>query len=183
MNKLFFILIPFALFWCCGEELRVQEIPDQANSSNENIHAMEKDFPVLAALPPGWEFSYFTEMGMMHVLSPTDSLDNFREMVNIVVGGTRGNDLDSFFDGNLKMLQVIFEELNQTEKPDYQTINGVEFKKVRYNYLVDGLPLTAQLFVTIQDSTSFIINCSALQNTFDTYAQDFEKIVNSVVIK
>lgn len=158
-----------------------EETQNTENLLNKHIFRSET-FPISLNFPNKWEIMHDTNLSMIHVLSPTDPKDNFQEMVNIVVGGTNGKDLDTFFEGNLAMISGMFEELEQTEEPSYQTINAVQFKKVRYNYLFEGLPLTAQLYVTIQGENSYIINCSALQNTFDDYQEEFVSIVHSIVL-
>lgn len=186
MKHTILILLTFAVLFSCGEETEVKETKNSIDKSipeSAIIPENNNSFPVEIDLPLGWELANDDQLQVLHVLSPTDELDEFQEMVNIVVGTTSGKELDEFFDLNLKMIQGMFDELNQTEKPSYETINGIKFKKVRYNYLFAGLPLTAQLYVTIKDDESFIINCSALQNTFDDYAQEFDEIVNSLEIK
>lgn len=181
-----FILIVVSLVSCENETSMEKTSQEPTNISSEN--QMNKNmfvsefFPVSLSFPDKWEIMNDTNLNMIHVLSPTSVEDFFQEMVNIVVGGTNSKDLDTFFEGNLKMIQGMFEELEQTEEPNYQEINGVRFKKVRYNYLFEGLPLTAQLYVTINGDNSFIINCSALQNTFDQYQEEFTSIVNSLTI-
>ncbi len=171
----------------CGnqikEEKNSKEIVESSskNQRSKNIFSSSY-FPISLSVPNNWEIMNDTNLNMIHVLSPTSDQDFFQEMVNIVVGGTNGKDLDTFFEGNLNMIQGMFEELDQTEEPNYQEINGVQFKKVRYNYLFEGLPLTAQLYVTIKGDNSFIINCSALQNTFDSFEEEFMSIINSIAI-
>jgi len=182
MKKIFpFVLIVLVLVSCENETNSEPINVSSENQLNKNMFVSEF-FPVSLSFPAKWEIMTDTNLNMIHVLSPTSDEDFFQEMVNIVVGGTNGKDLDTFFDGNLKMIQGMFEELEQTEEPNYKEINGVQFKKVRYNYLFEGLPLTAQLYVTTKGSKSFIINCSALQNTFDEYQEEFVSIINSLTL-
>lgn len=191
MKKLLSFLTAILFLAACEPENSTQTVTENPekevmspseNQLNKNFFKSET-FPISFNFPPNWEIMEDTNMSMIHVISPTNETDNFQEMVNIVIGGTRGKDLDAFFDGNLYMIQNMFAELNQTEEQSYQTINEVKFKKVRYNYLIEGLPLTAQLYVTIQNNTSYIINCSALQNTFDEYQEEFTSIMNSLAIR
>ena len=187
MNKLLTFTLLLLILGSCKNEnsvIQIEETTAPANSENLlNKNMFFSDFfPISLSFPKNWEIMNDTTLNMIHVLSPTNENDFFQEMVNIVVGGTNGKDLDTFFEGNLKMIQGMFEELQQTEEPNYQEINGVQFKKVRYNYLFEGLPLTAQLYVTIKGENSFIINCSALQSTFDTYQQEFTSIIHSLTI-
>ena len=176
-----------AVLISCGnkieEEKKIKETIESRSENQMNKNLFSSDyFPVSFSFPSNWEIMNDTTLNMVHVLSPTSDQDFFQEMVNIVVGGTNGKDLDAFFEGNLRMIQGMFEELEQTEEPNYQEINGVQFKKVRYNYLFEGLPLTAQLYVTIKADNSFIINCSALQNTFDSFEEEFISIIHSIAI-
>ena len=187
MKHTILLLISFGfLFSCSRDNKEKKEISSvQTESSDHNLNKnifVSEWFPVSIVFPQGWEAIEDTNLSMIYIMSPTTKNDNFQEMVNIVVGGTNGKELDSFFDGNLNMIRGMFEELVQTQKPSYQTINGIKFKKVRYNYLIEGLPLTAHLYVTIKDDLSYIINCSALQNTFDEFEKEFSKIVNSFLI-
>ena len=186
MKQTILILLTFTLLFSCGDVTNTEKTAKLIDKSTPEAVVIPEEinsFPVEIDLPLGWELAKDEQLKVLHILSPTDELDEFQEMVNIVVGATSDRELDEFFELNLKMIQGMFEELNQTEKPSYETINGVKYKKVRYNYLFAGLPLTAQLYVTIKDDKSFIVNCSALQNTFDDYAKEFENIVNSLEIK
>ncbi len=187
MKKILYIFLSVFLVLSCEENKETEktikpvQTENSDNAMNQQVFVSEW-FPVSVSFPKGWEAVEDTTLSMIYIMTPTDESDNFQEMVNIVVGGTNGKELDAFFDGNLKMIQGMFEELNQTEQPSYQIINGVKFKKVRYNYLIEGLPLTAQLYVTIKDDLSYIINCSALQNTFDEFEEGFSSIVSSFSI-
>jgi len=186
MKQTILILLTFTLLLSCGNETEGNETIKKVEATTPELAVVLEEnnlFPVEIDLPLGWELAKDEQLRVLHILSPTNEQDEFQEMVNIVVGTTSDKELDEFFDLNLKVIQGMFEELNQTEKPSYQTINEIKYKKVRYNYLFAGLPLTAQLYVTIKDDKSFIINCSALQNTFDEYAKEFDEIVNSLEIK
>ncbi len=186
MKKTILILLTLSILYSCGDKTEVKDNTNQLDRQIPEAVVIPEEnnsFPVDLDLPVGWEVAKDEQLRVLHILSPTNEMDEFQEMVNIVVGTTSDKELDEFFDLNLKMIEGMFEELNQTEKPSYETINGIKYKKVRYNYLFAGLPLTAQLYVTIKDDKSFIVNCSALQNTFDDYAKEFEEIVNSLEIK
>ncbi|MGB1039440.1 MAG: PsbP-related protein [Flavobacteriales bacterium] len=152
------------------------------NRLNKNVYQSDS-LGIKFNYPENWNVAEGTFIGILNVESPKSSETDFQEIVSIVVGGTSDKGLDEFFDDNLAFIQGMFVDLDQTEEPENIVINSNTFKKVRYNYLADGFPLTAQLFVTIKEGNSYIINCSALQNTFDTYAEEFTSIVNSIIIQ
>jgi len=191
MKKLIaFIIILVSLYACSNSESNSNTINETSvesknnsnNRLNKNVYQSDS-LSIKFNYPEDWNVAEGTFIGILNVESPKSSETDFQEIVSIVVGGTSNKGLDEFFGDNLAFIQGMFVDLDQTEEPQNVLINNTTFKKVRYNYLADGFPLTAQLFVTIKDSNSYIINCSALQNTFDTYAEEFTSIVNSLELK
>jgi hypothetical protein len=132
--------------------------------------------------PKSWEIQTDTMNRILYILSPTDSNDLFQEMMNIVIGETNGLSLKEFFSMNLNAVEEMFDELDRTEDPSEITIINRVFKTVKFNYVFESYPLTANLFVTHKDETSYVVNCSALQNTFDKYQDQFMSVVNSIEI-
>lgn len=140
------------------------------------------DFNISLNKPEKWEITADSINNILHIISPLEEEDEFQEMINVVKGKTLGLSLDDFFEKNLKAVEGMFEELNQTQSPTLTTINGRTFKKVKYNYVFQGYPLTADLFVTLTEDASYVINCSALQNTYDNFQEKFESVINSIEI-
>ncbi|MDB4088420.1 hypothetical protein N9544_02235 [Flavobacteriales bacterium] len=152
------------------------------NELNENIYTND-DLNISFSYPKSWEIQTDTMNGILYILSPTDSSDLFQEMMNIVIGNTNGLSLEEFFSMNLNAVEGMFDELDRTEDPSEISINNKVFKQVKFNYVFESYPLTANLFVTHKDETSYVVNCSALQNTFDKYQDQFMSVVNSIEIK
>lgn len=154
------------------------------NELNENIYSNEK-MNISFNYPGSWEVRTDTVNNILYILSPYQGGDDFQEMMNVVVGGTQGLNLDEFLSVNLVAVEDVFEELSLSEIPSDYEINSRLFKKVKYNYVSEGggYPLTAGLFVTHANNKSYIINCSALQNTYDQYQEEFMSVVNSIEIK
>ena len=131
--------------------------------------------------PVNWEILTEEESNIIHVYTPEDSLnDGFREMINIVIGSSEGITLDDFFDRNSKIIQNSFDELEEIEKANLIKVNDIDFKTIMYNYTFSGYKLSAKIYVAFHKDKSYIINCSALQDTFENYKIDFEEIVKSI---
>lgn len=151
------------------------------NELNENIYS-NKTMNISFSYPKSWEIQTDTINNILYILSPTDSNDLFQEMMNIVVGSTEKLSLNEFFDMNLNAVNGMFDELDRTEEPGELTINDRVFKSVKFNYVFESYPLTANLFVTLNEQTSYVINCSTLQNTFDKYNEQFMSVIHSIEI-
>lgn len=149
---------------------------------NENIFSND-ELNISFSYPKSWEVQTDSHNRILYVLSPSDSSDLFQEMMNIVVGNTESLNLEEFFSLNLKAVEGVFDELDRTEDPSQVSINDRVFKRVKFNYVFEGYPLTANLFVTHNEQTSYVVNCSALQSTFDQYQNQFMIVVNSIEIK
>jgi hypothetical protein len=151
-------------------------------SSTESVFSND-ELNISFSYPKSWEVQTDSLNRILYILSPTDSSDLFQEMMNIVVGNTENLSLEEFFTLNLKAVEGMFDELDRTEDPGEVSINDRIFKRVKFNYVFESYPLTASLFVTHNDQTSYVVNCSALQNTFDKYQDQFMSVVNSIEIK
>ena len=187
MKRISVIYLSVFLILSCGGDNGRRKIIDPVqtetseNEFNQQIFASEW-FPVSLSYPKGWEAVEDTNLSMIYIMSPTDTNEMYQEKVHIVVAESSGKSLDDFFEINLKYIQQLFDDLAQTQPPSYQNINGLKYKKVRYNYLIEGLPLTAQLYVTKKSGLTYIVNCSALQTTFDDYHEEFESVISSLII-
>ena len=190
MKNLIAPFILFTLFVSC-ESTPVKktisedsEVIEQSfnNELNESIFSND-ELNISFSYPKSWEVQTDSHNRILYILSPTDSSDLFQEMMNIVVGNTEGLGLEEFFTMNLKAVEGVFDELDRTEDPGEVSINDKVFKRVKFNYVFEGYPLTANLFVTHNEQTSYVVNCSALQNTFDQYQDQFMVVVNSIEIK
>lgn len=151
------------------------------NKLHENIYSNDA-LNISFNYPKSWEIQTDTINRILYILSPTDSNDLFQEMMNIVIGETNGLSLKEFFSMNLNAVEEMFDKLDRTEDPGEITIINRVFKTVKFNYIFESYPLTANLFVTHKDETSYVVNCSALQNTFDEYQDQFMSVVNSIEI-
>ncbi|MEN8928645.1 MAG: PsbP-related protein [Flavobacteriales bacterium] len=188
-NLIILVLLVSFIFSCSSsdkpvDELTAQDEKSTNNGLNANIYSNEQ-MNISFNYPDSWEVRTDTVNGILYILSSFKEGDDFQEMMNVVVGGTQGLNLEEFLSINLVAVEDMFEELVLTEEPTVYEINDREFKKVKYNYVSEGggYPLTAGLFVTHANNKSYIINCSALQNTFDQYQEEFMSVVNSIQIK
>lgn len=154
------------------------------NNKSESVYTNDK-MNISFNYPKNWEVRTDSINNILYILSPYQEGDEFQEMMNVVVGGTHGLNLDDFLSVNLASVEDVFDELNLTEEPTNVTINNRLFKKVSYNYVSEGggYPLTAGLYVTLANEKSYIINCSALQNTYDQYRTQFMEVINSIEIE
>lgn len=164
-----------------GEDSKMDQEGEVSQIKLANNYNNEK-FNFSLNYPENWEVSEDTLSNLVYILTPSSSADEFQEMINIVIGSSSDLTLEEFFERNNSIVQNSFEELIQLENATVLNINGVDFKTVKYNYTFMGYKLTAKIYVALKGENSYIINCSALQNTFEAYEEDFEKVVNSMTL-
>ncbi len=190
MKNLLTPFLIFSLLISCKPEIKQKETAvaeeivelSSNNEINENIYSNEL-LNLSFSYPKNWEVQSDTINKVVYIMSNSSSDDGFKEMINIMVGDSKGLSLDDFFSLNMTVIDETFDELSISDGPGETEINGREFKKVKYNYIVQGYPLTNHIFVTNRDSSVYIVSCSALQNTFDQYQDQFMSIVNSIEIR
>ena len=190
MKKLILLLTAILFLISCKPETSVSDVfigEDSKANEKEKISQVKlensylnKRFNFTLNYPNNWEISEDTLSNLVYILTPSDTADEFQEMINVVIGSSSNLTLEEFFDRNNSIVQNSFEELIQLENATMLSINGVDFKTVKYNYIFAGYKLTAKIYVALKGENSYIINCSALQNTFETHEENFKKTVTSI---
>ena len=187
MRNLITPFITLVLLGSCSLDTKKVEISDNKqtisnNEINENVFSNES-LNLSFSFPKNWEVQTDTVNKVVYIMSNSSSEDGFKEMINIMIGDSKELSLDDFFSLNMTVIDETFEELSITEDPADVKINDRDYKKVKYNYVVQGYPLTNNIFVTMRNSEVYIVSCSSLQNTYDQYQDQFMSVVNSIEIK
>jgi len=183
MKKLLLnIIFAVFLFSCSGTDKTNAQSIEKIISTVENNY-QNQEFRFSLNCPETWDILEDSLSSLVYLLTPTDSLDSFQEMINVVIGSSEGKTLEQFFKLNDTIVQKSFDELIQLENAKTININGVDFKTVKYNYTFGGYKLTAKIYVALKGDFSYILNCSALQSTFPDFENEFKNIVRSFKIK
>ena len=191
MKNIIALIILVVLLGSCNNDAKIVSSPETQKQSstkisnneiNENVFSNEA-LNLSFSYPKNWEVQTDTINKVVYIMSNSSSDDGFKEMINIMIGDSKELNLDDFFSLNMTVIDETFEELSITEDPADVKINDRDYKNVKYNYVVQGYPLTNHIFVTMRESEVYIVSCSALQNTYDQYQDQFMSVVNSIEIK
>ncbi len=131
--------------------------------------------------PKGWEKKTVTYEGMeiIVLMSPLkDSNDTFQENVNVVTEKVHGMGFKEYVDLNVVNMEKMLQGFTH-ETIEEVTINGLAFKRMKYNHQSNGLTLECEVFIGIKDDMAYVITCTAPKGGFADYASAFEDAVGS----
>lgn len=86
--------------------------------------------------------------------------------------------LDALTESTVDNLKKIFKEIELVDNSK-TTINGVEGRKLTYNYSFGDIKLQVQQYFFLKNQTAYVITCTTLLNDAPNYSTAFDKSVNS----
>ena len=133
--------------------------------------------------PAGWEIDESdTDMIVVFMSTPTGDDDNFGENINMLTAvADELPDPAEYGQAILDNLGAAFEN-TQLIAADSLMIGDRPAIRVEYGYTAMELDLQASQHIILADDIVYIITCTALDDTFEAYKEDFEASVGSIVI-
>lgn len=130
--------------------------------------------------PDGWTKNDTLVHGMRITLikSPPEENDDFIENVNVITEETGGLPLDKYFEKNLAEMRSQLHGIKEEQQTDL-TINGIDFKNIKYSHIYAGRAIDANLYVAVNGQTGYVITCTVAQGTLSKWQPTFDNIIRS----
>lgn len=128
----------------------------------------------------GWEIKENQEDIPVFFMSPLDGeSDLFQENINMVNESAPGYTLDQYYDANLRGIDLYLQGFKVLEEPIMIKIDGHDFKKMVYEHTSSGLKVKVLVYFAVKGGKGYVINCTALEDSFDEFKPQFEKLAES----
>lgn len=113
-------------------------------------------------------------------LSPRkNDQDFYQENITLVSENINNYNINEYYNSNIKGLQSFLNDFKIIHKGDWNNENGAHFKKLIYTTNSQGYTFKVLVFFTILKDKGYVVNCTALLNTFDEYEDDFNIFIES----
>ena len=117
-------------------------------------------------------------------LSPLKNKQDFyQENITIISEDIHGYNLNEYYNNNLKGLQSFLTDFKIINEENWTNQNGHQFKKLIYTNNSQGYTFKVLVLFTSAKEKGYVVNCTALLNTFNEYLDDFNVITKSFKIK
>ncbi len=159
----------------------LDELAKEIKKSSPGVNAGASNFSIREAA--GWskKDTNFSGLKCLFVSSPLENKqDRFRENLNVITERCGEMDLESYYKATAENLKTLtgFEEKKLSDK----TINGMEYKNLKYTHAYGGTPIDVDLYVTVKDGVAYLITCSVLKGDLARWESSFEPMVESFTI-
>jgi hypothetical protein len=130
--------------------------------------------------PEGWTKSDTFLMGneFTFLKSPEEKNDDFLENINVVKENVGSAGLDEYYDKSLSMMKKGLTGFEEGESGN-KTINGIEFKNLKYTHNYNGMLLDVDLYLAIHNRVGFVITCTAKKGKLSQYQPAFDQALRS----
>lgn len=131
--------------------------------------------------PAGWEKTKTTYQGVevVFILSPLkDSMDDFRENVNVVTEKTYEYGMKEYLKFSIDNMEKQLPGFVQGKTRE-KKINGLDFTCMRYTHVYEGMTIDAEVCICLKDGTGYVITCSSKGGQFNEWENVFGEIVGS----
>lgn len=159
----------------------LDKLASEVRKKSPGVNAGADNFSIIAA--EGWtkKDTSFSGLKCQFIRSPFENKDDrFQENLNVMTELCGEMDLETYYKAmrtNLETLYGFFER-----KVSEKTINGMEFKNLRYAHTYGGIPLDVDLYVTVKDGIAYLITCSSYQDEMSRWQATFESMVKTFTI-
>jgi hypothetical protein len=131
--------------------------------------------------PSGWTKTDTIMEGqrIVFVKSPREGAnDNFVENVNVLTEKIGSMQMDEYVDLSITNIKKGLTGFKQGKISD-RSINGYEFKCLRYSHVYSGFPIDVDVYFTLQSGTAYIITCSAKGGKISEWESEFDEVIRS----
>lgn len=130
--------------------------------------------------PEGWTKSDTFLMGneFTFLKSPEEENDDFLENINVVKENVGNAGLEEYYEKSLSMMKKGLAGFQEGESGN-RTINGIEFKNLKYTHNYNGMLLDVDLYLAIHNSVGFVITCTAKNGKLSQYQPAFDQALRT----
>jgi hypothetical protein len=186
MNKLLLILFSTCvLHGCKNVPLKKDKAAGDSSRSSARgiVHAISgpggyREFTIDA--PDGWTKTdtVLFDTNITLIKSPEEKNDDFIENVNVVSEKAGGYSLDVYYEKSVEMMKAQLHDFREGQQAD-KTINGIEFKNLKYSHNYNGRRLDVDVYFAISGQTGYVITCTTSVGNISKWQADFDKIIHS----
>jgi hypothetical protein len=167
------VVVVVGVFACGGAKKEVEGPPSGWKTYQNEEHGFSLYYP------EDWEQTYAA--GTTVAFASPD-VDEFRENVNVVVESCGDMGLEEYVAANKQsMPQIIPGARISNEKP--VEVHGREGYEWILRFSTQGFDLKDKQVCFVAHGKGYVLTCTALESTYDQYADTFHEMVYSFVIE
>lgn len=190
MRAIYSLLILILLLACGSGNNDVTELEEKIASMEAKLKEVTKerdperyyndDLNISVKNLKDWEIKENYQDIPVFFMSPTEGEeDTFQENINMVSENAPGYSLKEYYDANIAGINQYLIGFEIIKDAVDIKINNHDFKKMVYKHNSQGYDFKVLVFFTVKGGKGYVINCTALNNTFDEYYSDFNKLAES----
>lgn len=125
----------------------------------------------------------FHDVPVFYLSPRQNEQDFYQENITIVNEDIHESNLSEYYNNNVKGLKSFLTDFKIINEEDWTNQNGQKFKKLTYTNNSQGYTFKVLVLFSTTKEKGYVINCTALLDTFDEYLDDFNIITTSFKIE
>lgn len=172
------LFLGFSVGWCSQQQNTIKEMKEEFSINYEN-----KQYKFSLDIPDTRTFKENIYGAAVMFFAPHEKSDTIKENLGITIQTAwSGTDLGQLYQKNKETITNIADKVTIDEEKDI-TINNLPAKEIAYSFIQGQYAIKQEQILLMKWNNEYIMTYVALQNTFDEYKWDVDKIISTLTIK